>query len=77
MITGNTEKKIKSLSRNLTNKACQVNIDEMNIETCSRSGCQALQNKKVAEKIKFLRKQINEKNFVIRGLFSLKLSNSE
>ena len=45
----------------MTNKACQVNSEEMNIETCYRGGCQALQNKKMAEEIKFLREQINEK----------------
>ena len=50
---------------------------KMNIETAYRSGCQALQNKKMAEEIKFLREQINEKNFIIRSLFSLKLSNRE
>ena len=78
IITANTEKKnITSLSRNMTNKACQVNFDEMNIETCYRSSCQALQNKKMGEEIKFLREQINEKNFIIRSLFSLKLSNHE
>ena len=49
----------------------------MNIETCYRSGCQALQNKKMAEEIKFLREQKNEKNSIIRILFSLKLSNLE
>ena len=65
------------LSRNVTNKACRVNFDEINTENCYGSGCQALQNKKMAEEIKFLRKQINEKNFIIRSLFSLKLSNRE
>ena len=60
----------------MTNKACQVNFDEMNIETCYRSGCQTLQNKKRAEEIKFLREQINEKN-IIRSLFLLKLSNRD
>ena len=76
-ITANTEKKITSLSRNMTNKACQVNFNEINNENCYRSGCQALQNKKMAEEIKFLREQINEKKFIIRSLFSLKLSNRE
>ena len=61
----------------MTNKACQVNSEEMNIETCYRGGCQALQNKKMAEEIKFLRKQVNEKNFVIRSLFSSKFSTRE
>ena len=37
-----TEKKITSSSRNMTSKACQVNFDEINIENCYRSGCQAL-----------------------------------
>ena len=41
----------------MTNKACQVNIDEMNIETCYWNGCQALQNKKMTEEIKFLREK--------------------
>ena len=54
-ITANTEKKITLLSRNKTSKACQVNFDKMNIETCYRSGCQVLQNKKMAEETKFLR----------------------
>ena len=49
----------------------------MNTEPCYRSGCQALQNKNMAEEIKFLREQINEKNFIIRSLFSLNLSNHE
>ena len=76
-ITANTEKKITSLSRNMTNKACQVNFDEINNENCYRSGCQALQNKRMAEEIKFLREQVNEKNFIIRSLFSCKLPNRE
>ena len=75
IINGNTEKKITSLSRNMTNKACQVNFDKMNIETCYRSGCQALHNKRMAEEIIFLREQTNENNFIIRSLFLLKLSN--
>ena len=40
-IKANTEK-ITSLSRTMTNKACQVNFGIMNIGTCYRSGCQAL-----------------------------------
>ena len=68
-ITANTEKKITSLSRNMIYKACQVNFDEINNESCYRRGCQALQNKKMAEQIKFLREQINEKKIIIRGLF--------
>ena len=75
IINGNTEKKITSLSRNMTNKACQVNFDKMNIETCYRSGCQALHKKRMAGEIIFLREQTNENNFVIRSLFLLKLSN--
>ena len=31
----------------------------------------------MAQEIKFLREQINEKNFIIRSLFSLKLSDSK
>ena len=42
-------------------KHVKVNFDEINNENCYRSGCQALQNKKMAEEIKFLREQINEK----------------
>ena len=61
----------------MTNKACQVNFDEINNENCYRSGCQALQNKKMAEEIKFLRGQISKKDFIIRSLFSLKLPNRE
>ena len=53
IITASTEKKITSLSRNMTSKACKVNFDEMNIETCYRSGCQALQNKKWPIKLNF------------------------
>ena len=34
-------------------------------------------NKKMAEEIKFLREQINKKNFIIRSLLSLRLSNRE
>ena len=34
VITANSEKKITLLSRNMINKACQVNFDKMNIETC-------------------------------------------
>ena len=41
IITASTEKKIPSLSKNMTSKACQVNFNEMNIETCYRSGCQS------------------------------------
>ena len=52
-------------------------FDEINIENCYKSGRQALQNKKIAEEIKFLREQISEKNLIIRSLFSLKLSNRE
>ena len=37
-----TEKKITSSSRNMTSEACEVNFDEINIENCYRSGCQAL-----------------------------------
>ena len=48
-----TEKKITSSSRIMTSKACQVNFDEINIENCYRSDCQALQNKKMAEEINF------------------------
>ena len=36
----------------------------MNIESCYRNGCQALQNKKMAEEINFLREQISEKNLL-------------
>ena len=50
IITANTEKKITLLSRNMTNKPCQVNFDETNTETC---GCQALQNKKWTRKFNF------------------------
>ena len=49
----------------------------MNHETCFKSGCQDLQNKQMAEEIKFLREQKKEKNFIIRVLFLLKLSNLE
>ena len=38
-----------------------MNFDEINIENCYRSGCQALQNKKIADEIKFLKEQISEK----------------
>ena len=31
----------------------------------------ALQNKKMAEEITFLREQINQKNFIVRNLFTL------
>ena len=48
----------------MPNKACQVNFDEINIETCYRSGCQALQNEKMVEEIKFLREHINEKKLI-------------
>ena len=48
-----TEKKITSSSKSMTSKACQVNFDEINIENCYRSDCQALQNKKMAEEINF------------------------
>ena len=37
IITANTEKKISLLSKNMTNKECQVNFDKMNIEM--NSGC--------------------------------------
>ena len=71
IIKVNTEKKRTSLSRNMSNEACQVNFDKMNIKTC-------LQNKKLPEEITFLREQINEKKTIIfRSLFSLKLSNRE
>ena len=36
-----TEKKVTSSSRNMTSKAWQVNFDEIDIENCYRSGCQA------------------------------------
>ena len=52
IITGNTDKKITSLLRNIANKACQANFDKINIETCYRSGCLVLQNKKMAAEIK-------------------------
>ena len=70
-------KKISSLSKHMTNKACQVNFEKRCIETCFKSGCQTLQNKNIAEESKFLREQINKKNFIIRWLFSMKLSNGE
>ena len=48
----------------MPNKACQVNFDEINIETCYRSGCQALQNEKMVKEIKSLREQIDEKKLI-------------
>ena len=60
-ITANTEKKNTSLSRDMTNKACQVNFRKINNENFYRSGCQVLQNKKIAKVIKFLREEINKK----------------
>ena len=39
----------------MTNKACQVNFDEINNKNSYRRGCQALENKKMVEEIKFLR----------------------
>ena len=54
-----------------------MNFDEINIENCYRSGYQALQNKEMAEEIKFLREQISEKKIIIRSLFPLKLANRE
>ena len=68
-ITANTEKKIISSSGNMTSKACQVNFDKINIENCYRSGCQALQNKKMAEENKFLREQISEKKLLLEVYF--------
>ena len=68
-ITANTEKKITSSSRNMTSKACQVNFDKINIANCYRSGCQALQNKKMAEEKKFLREQISEKKLLLEVYF--------
>ena len=50
----------------MTNK---VNFDEINIENCYRSSCQALQNKKMAEEIKFLREQISEKMLLLEVYF--------
>ena len=76
-ITANNENKITSCSRNMTRKACQVNFDKINIENCYRSRCQALQNKKMAEEIKFLREEISEKKIIIKSLFWLELSNRE
>ena len=64
-----TEKKITSPSRYMTSKTCQVNFDEINIENYYRSGCQALQNKKMAEEIKFLREQISEKNILLSEVY--------
>ena len=64
-VTANTEKKITLSSRNMTSKACQVNFDKINIANCYRSGCQALQNKKMAEENKFLREQISEKKLLL------------
>ena len=49
----------------------------MNTGSCYRSGCLALQNKKMTKEIEFLREQIIEKNFIIKSLFSLKLFNHE
>ena len=43
----------------MTSKACQVKFDEIDIENCYRSGCQALQNKIMTKEIKFLRKEIS------------------
>ena len=60
----------------MTNKACQVNFDEMNIETSYRSGAWLYKIKKWPE-IEFLREQINETIFITRSLFSLKISNRE
>ena len=53
IITANNEKKNTSLSRNVTSKVCLVNFDKMNIETCCRSGCHALQNKKMVKGLNF------------------------
>ena len=77
IITVNTEKKNHIAIEKYDKQACQVNFDEINNGNCYRSGYQALQNKKMAEEIKFLREQINEKNFIIRSLFWLKLSKRE
>ena len=69
-IPANTEQKMTSLLRNMTKKTtCQVNFDQRNIKTCYRSGCQALQNKKMAEEIKFLREQISEKNILLSEVY--------
>ena len=65
----NTEKKITSLLRKMTNKACQVNFDEINNDNYYRSGWQTLQNKTMAEEIKFLREQINEKKLLLAVYF--------
>ena len=51
IITANTEK--KSHRYREYDKACHVNVDEMNIKSCYRSGYQALQNKKWLRKLNF------------------------
>ena len=58
------------LQRKKSHCQWQVNFDEINIENCYRSGCKAIQNKKMAEKIKFLREEISEKkNYYQKFIF--------
>ena len=51
IITANTEE--KSHRYREYDKACHVNVDEMNIKTYYSSGYQALQNKKWPRKLNF------------------------
>lgn len=54
----------------MSNNTCQVNFDEMNIEACYRSGWWWRKNRKMAE-------EIDKKKYIIRSLFTLKLSKRE
>ena len=53
-ITADTEKNHIGIEK-YDKQSMSSELDEINIEICHRSGCQALQSKKMTEEIKFLR----------------------
>ena len=57
------------LQRKKSHCQWQVNFGEINIENCYRSDCKAIQNKKMVEKIKFLREEISEKKKLLSEVY--------
>ena len=69
IIKANSEKKNTLISRNMTDKGCQVNFEVMNIETCYRNGAWLFKINKYPE-MKFLREQVSETNLLLEVFFN-------
>ena len=68
IIKANSEKKNTLISRNMTDKGCQVNFEAMNIEICYRKGAWLFKINKYLE-MKFLREQVSEMNLLLEVFF--------